>query len=635
MNYDHFYVYQEGSKKMKQNFLKIPINRILALILLDIMSIVVASFAALYIRFDFSFEGIPQEYLIKFENIIVYNIVLTLLFFALWKLYKSVWRYASATELLNIVFATTCASIAQMILCHILNQKMPRSYYVLYWFLLFGMTCTIRFSYRILRLINSKRTELRTKKEGSNVMIIGAGAAANAILKEIETSRYLNLNPKCIIDDNPGCRGKFLRGVPIVGDRNKIIDAVGQYNVDEIIFAIPSANTHVKKEILDICKETGCKMRTLPGMYQLINGDVSVAKLKEVEIEDLLGRDPIEINTEEVLNYVKDKVVLVTGGGGSIGSELCRQIAGHQPKQLIIVDIYENNAYEIQQELTQKYSELNLVVLVASVRNTTRIEKIFETYSPDIVYHAAAHKHVPLMETSPTEAIKNNVFGTYKTAQAAAKYGVKKFVLISTDKAVNPTNIMGASKRICEMIIQMMNHTTNTNFVAVRFGNVLGSNGSVIPLFKKQIAVGGPVTVTDPNIVRYFMTIPEAVSLVLQAGAYAKGGEIFVLNMGEPVKILDLATNLIKLSGYKPGEDIEIKFTGLRPGEKMYEELLMNEEGLRETANKMIFIGKPIEFDEIEFRRQLDLLEQEAVNEDGDIRSEVMKIVPTYHPTEE
>lgn len=635
MNYDHFYVYQEGSKKMKQNFLKIPINRILALILLDIMSIVVASFAALYIRFDFSFEGIPQEYLIKFENIIVYNIVLTLLFFALWKLYKSVWRYASATELLNIVFATTCASIAQMILCHILNQKMPRSYYVLYWFLLFGMTCTIRFSYRILRLINSKRTELRTKKEGSNVMIIGAGAAANAILKEIETSRYLNLNPKCIIDDNPGCRGKFLRGVPIVGDRNKIIDAVGQYNVDEIIFAIPSANTHVKKEILDICKETGCKMRTLPGMYQLINGDVSVAKLKEVEIEDLLGRDPIEINTEEVLNYVKDKVVLVTGGGGSIGSELCRQIAGHQPKQLIIVDIYENNAYEIQQELTQKYSELNLVVLVASVRNTTRIEKIFETYSPDIVYHAAAHKHVPLMETSPTEAIKNNVFGTYKTAQAAAKYGVKKLVLISTDKAVNPTNIMGASKRICEMIIQMMNHTTNTNFVAVRFGNVLGSNGSVIPLFKKQIAVGGPVTVTDPNIVRYFMTIPEAVSLVLQAGAYAKGGEIFVLNMGEPVKILDLATNLIKLSGYKPGEDIEIKFTGLRPGEKMYEELLMNEEGLRETANKMIFIGKPIEFDEIEFRRQLDLLEQEAVNEDGDIRSEVMKIVPTYHPTEE
>ena len=334
---------------MKQNFLKIPINRIIALILLDIMSIVVASFAALYIRFDFSFEGIPQEYLIKFENIIVYNIILTLVFFALWKLYKSVWRYASATELLNIVFATTCASIAQMILCHILNQKMPRSYYVIYWFLLFGLTTVIRFSYRILRLINSKRSELKTKKDGSNVMLIGAGAAANAILKEIETSRYLNLNPKCIIDDNPGCHGKFLRGVPIFGGRDRIADAVGQYSVDEIIFAIPSANTHVKKEILDICKETGCKMRTLPGMYQLINGDVSVAKLKEVEIEDLLGRDPIEINTEEVLNYVRDKVILVTGGGGSIGSELCRQIAGHQPKQLIIVDIYENNAYAIQQ----------------------------------------------------------------------------------------------------------------------------------------------------------------------------------------------------------------------------------------------------------------------------------------------
>lgn len=635
MTYDHYYVCREGSKKMKQNFLKIPINRILALILLDIMSIVVASFAALYIRFDFSFEGIPQEYLIKFENIIVYNIILTLLFFALWKLYKSVWRYASATELLNIVFATTCASIAQMILCHILNQKMPRSYYVLYWFLLFGMTTVIRFSYRILRLINSKRAELRVKKDGSNVMLIGAGAAANAILKEIETSRYLNLNPKCIIDDNPGCHGKFLRGVPIVGGRDKIADAVGQYNVDEIIFAIPSANTHVKKEILDICKETGCKMRTLPGMYQLINGDVSVAKLKEVEIEDLLGRDPIEINTEEVLNYVKDKVILVTGGGGSIGSELCRQIAGHQPKQLIIVDIYENNAYAIQQELIRKYPTLDLVVLIASVRNTERIEDIFRRYRPNIVYHAAAHKHVPLMEVSPNEAIKNNVFGTYRTAQAADKYGVEKFVLISTDKAVNPTNVMGASKRMCEMVIQMMNRKSQTNFVAVRFGNVLGSNGSVIPLFKKQIAEGGPVTVTDPNIIRYFMTIPEAVSLVLQAGAYARGGEIFVLDMGEPVKIVDLATNLIKLSGYKPGEDIEIKFTGLRPGEKMYEELLMNEEGLKKTANKMIYIGKPIEFDDEVFQKQLDKIYKDAYDETDRIREDIKEIVPTYQLKEQ
>lgn len=612
------------------DILKIPANRIIALILLDIMSIVLAAFTALYIRFDFSFNGIPSEYLQKFERIIPYSIIITLVFFAIWKLYKSVWRYASATELLNIVFATTCASVGQIIICHLLNEKMPRSYYVLYWFLLFGMTCIIRFSYRILRLINSKRSEFSGKKERNNVMLIGAGAAANAILKEIETSRYLNLNAKCIIDDNSGCHGKFLRGVPIVGGRNKIIDAVGEYGIDEIIFAIPSASTRVRKEILDICKETGCKMRTLPGMYQLINGDVSIAKLKEVEIEDLLGRDPIKINTEEVLGYVKDKTVLVTGGGGSIGSELCRQIAAHQPQQLIIVDIYENNAYDIQQELIRKYPKLDLVVLIASVRNKERIDSIFEKYRPNIVYHAAAHKHVPLMEVSPNEAIKNNVFGTYRTVQAADKYGTEKFVLISTDKAVNPTNVMGASKRMCEMVIQMMNRQSKTNFVAVRFGNVLGSNGSVIPLFKKQIAEGGPVTVTDPNIIRYFMTIPEAVSLVLQAGAYAHGGEIFVLDMGEPVKIVDLATNLIKLSGYKPGEDIEIKFTGLRPGEKMYEELLMSEEGLKKTANKMIYIGKPIDFDDDVFKKQLDKIYRDAYDESDKIREDIKEMVPTY-----
>lgn len=612
------------------DILKIPANRIIALILLDIMSIVVAAFTALYIRFDFSFNGIPSEYLQKFERIIPYSIIITLVFFAIWKLYKSVWRYASATELLNIVFATTCASVGQIIICHLLNEKMPRSYYVLYWFLLFGMTCIIRFSYRILRLINSKRSEFSGKKERNNVMLVGAGAAANAILKEIETSRYLNLNAKCIIDDNSGCHGKFLRGVPIVGGRNKIIDAVGEYGIDEIIFAIPSASTRVRKEILDICKETGCKMRTLPGMYQLINGDVSIAKLKEVEIEDLLGRDPIKINTEEVLGYVKDKTVLVTGGGGSIGSELCRQIAAHQPQQLIIVDIYENNAYDIQQELIRKYPKLDLVVLIASVRNKERIDSIFEKYRPNIVYHAAAHKHVPLMEVSPNEAIKNNVFGTYRTVQAADKYGTEKFVLISTDKAVNPTNVMGASKRMCEMVIQMMNRQSKTNFVAVRFGNVLGSNGSVIPLFKKQIAEGGPVTVTDPNIIRYFMTIPEAVSLVLQAGAYAHGGEIFVLDMGEPVKIVDLATNLIKLSGYKPGEDIEIKFTGLRPGEKMYEELLMSEEGLKKTANKMIYIGKPIDFDDDVFKKQLDKIYRDAYDESDKIREDIKEMVPTY-----
>ena len=652
--------------KESNNFLKIPINRIIALVLLDIMSIVVASFAAIYIRFDFSFNGIPEEYLIKFEHIIPYNILLTLLFFALWKLYKSVWRYASATELLNIVFATTCASIAQLILCNIIDQKMPRSYYVIYWFLLFGMTCVIRFSYRILRLINSKRSELKTKKDGSNVMLIGAGAAANTILKEIETSRYLNLNPKCIIDDNPGCHGKFLRGVPIVGGRDKIMDAVGQYNVDEIILAIPSANTQVKKELLDICKETGCKMRTLPGMYQLINGDVSVAKLKEVEIEDLLGREPIQINTEEVLNYVKDKVVLVTGGGGSIGSELCRQIASHQPKQLIIVDIYENNAYDIQQELKKKYPNLKLDTIIGSVRDSRKVFDLFERYRPEIVYHAAAHKHVPLMEDSPCEAIKNNAMGTYKTAYAAMSHGCKKFVLISTDKAVNPTNIMGASKRICEMIIQafakkvqegkayeipqLFTHgmdevitkpeivealrQTKTEFVAVRFGNVLGSNGSVIPLFKKQIAAGGPVTVTHPDIIRYFMTIPEAVSLVLLAGTYAKGGEIFVLDMGEPVKIDTLARNLIRLSGFKPDVDIKIAYTGLRPGEKLYEEKLMAEEGLKKTKNELIHIGCPIPFDIEVFLKQLDGLLEAAYKNKEDMRERVEEVVSTYHPAD-
>lgn len=616
--------------KQTRDFLRIPVNRIIALILVDIMSIVIAAFGALYVRFDFSFAGIPPVYIEKFEHVILPNIIITLLFFTLWKLYKSVWRYASANELLNIIFATSCAAVAQTLYCHIFGWNMPRSYYVIYWFILTVLTCGIRFGYRILRLLNSKRDSLFGKEKKVNVMVIGAGAAGNMILKEIESSRYLNLQAKCIIDDQPGCHGKLIRGIPIVGGRDKILDAAQQYGVDEIIFAIPSANVQTRKEILDICKETGCKLRTLPGVYQLINGDVSVSKLKEVEIEDLLGREPIEINTKEVFDYVSGKTVLVTGGGGSIGSELCRQIAFHHPKRLIIVDIYENNAYDIQQELLSKHPTLDLQVLIASVRNTNRINTIFEEFRPDIVYHAAAHKHVPLMEVSPNEAIKNNVMGTYKTALAADHYGTERFVLISTDKAVNPTNVMGASKRICEMIIQMMNQRSTTNFVAVRFGNVLGSNGSVIPLFKKQIAEGGPVTVTDPEITRYFMTIPEAVSLVLQAGAYARGGEIFVLNMGKPVKILDLATNLIKLSGYKVGEDIEIKFTGLRPGEKMYEELLMDEEGLKKTANRMIFIGKPLEYDTEIFSEQLEQLILEAQQESKDIRHSIKNIVDTY-----
>lgn len=614
---------------------KVPLQRIIALVIMDIMSILLVSFAALYIRYDFSFQDIDPLFFKHCENLLIPNIIGTLIFFVIWKLYRSVWRYASANELVNIVGATACASLAQFVYCKFTDNRMPRSYSVLYFFLLTLAICCIRFGYRILRLINNKRMNLLGKEHCVNVMIIGAGAGGDMILKEIENSRYLSMRAKCIIDDQPGCHGKLMRGVPIVGGRESILDAVGRYSIDEIIFAIPSASVQTRKEILDICKESGCKLRTIPGTYQLINGDVSVSSLKEVEIEDLLGREPIRINTEEVLGHVGGKVVLVTGGGGSIGSELCRQLAAHHPKQLIILDIYENNAYDIQQELIRKYPELELVVLIASVRNKERIDSIFETYRPNIVYHAAAHKHVPLMEDSPHEAIKNNVFGTYKVAQAADRYGVDKFVLISTDKAVNPTNIMGASKRLCEMLIQSMNRNSRTNYVAVRFGNVLGSNGSVIPLFKKQIVEGGPVTVTHPDIIRYFMTIPEAVSLVLQAGAYARGGEIFVLDMGEPVKILDLATNLIKLSGYRVGEDIQIVFTGLRPGEKMYEELLMNEEGLKETANKMIFIGKPIEFDEEVFRSQLVELEREAMDETSDIRAAVEKIVTTYHPAEE
>ena len=614
---------------------KVPLQRIIALVIMDIMSILLVSFAALYIRYDFSFQDIDPLFFKHCENLLIPNIIGTLIFFVIWKLYRSVWRYASANELVNIVGATACASLAQFVYCKFTDNRMPRSYSVLYFFLLTLAICCIRFGYRILRLINNKRMNLLGKEHCVNVMIIGAGAGGDMILKEIENSRYLSMRAKCIIDDQPGCHGKLMRGVPIVGGRESILDAVGRYSIDEIIFAIPSASVQTRKEILDICKESGCKLRTIPGTYQLINGDVSVSSLKEVEIEDLLGREPIRINTEEVLGHVGGKVVLVTGGGGSIGSELCRQLAAHHPKQLIILDIYENNAYDIQQELIRKYPELDLVVLIASVRNKERIDSIFETYRPNIVYHAAAHKHVPLMEDSPHEAIKNNVFGTYKVAQAADRYGVDKFVLISTDKAVNPTNIMGASKRLCEMLIQSMNRNSRTNYVAVRFGNVLGSNGSVIPLFKKQIVEGGPVTVTHPDIIRYFMTIPEGVSLVLQAGAYARGGEIFVLDMGEPVKILDLATNLIKLSGYRVGEDIQIVFTGLRPGEKMYEELLMNEEGLKETANKMIFIGKPIEFDEEVFRSQLVELEREAMDETSDIRAAVEKIATTYHPAEE
>lgn len=619
--------------KQQKNALLIPFNRIFALVFMDVLAISVSSFGALFLRYEFSFFAIERRFLQGFEQLLPVNLGMTLLVYILCRLYKSVWRYASATEFVNVVLATLITAVGQVLASLLLNIPMPKSYFVLYWFLLFGMTCGIRFSYRFLRVVNQKRTDYLRKSSMINVMIIGAGAAANSILKEIETNHYLNLKVKCIVDDNPGCHGKLLRGIPIIGGREKISEGVEQYGIDEIIYAIPSASRKTKSEILDICKDTGCILRTLPGMYQMISGEVSVSKLQEVAIEDLLGRDPIEINSEEVLGNMQGKVVMVTGGGGSIGSELCRQLAKHQPKQLIIVDIYENNAYEIQQELVRKHPDLDLKVLIASVRNTNRMDSIFATYRPNVVFHAAAHKHVPLMEESPNEAIKNNVFGTYKTAMAADKYGVEKFVLISTDKAVNPTNIMGASKRICEMIIQMMSKRSKTSFVAVRFGNVLGSNGSVIPLFKKQIAEGGPVTVTHPDIIRYFMTISEAVSLILQASVYAQGGEIFVLDMGEPMKIDDLAKNLIKLSGYRVDEDIKIEYIGLRPGEKMYEELLMNEEGLKETANKMIYIGKPLEYDAELFETQLKELDELTKGEQSDVRKMVQEIVPTYTPT--
>ena len=611
--------------------LQIPVTRIALLVLADMISIMLSSVLSLYVRYEFSFMDVQKEFWEAVLEAYLINVVITLIIFYIFRLYNSVWRYASDTELVNIIIAVVICAAMQPVIFWILNTHVPRSYPFFYAFFMMMFTGGVRFSYRIMRMLQNRRLNRIGGKSRINCMIVGAGAAGNAILKEIETSNYLSMHVVCAIDDHPGCHGKYLRGVPIVGGREKIQESVDKYGVDEIIIAIPSASRATLKPILEICKETGCRMRILPGMYQIINGEVNVSKLREVQIEDLLGRDPIQVNVDEIIGYVSGKTVLVTGGGGSIGSELCRQIAQHNPKCLIIFDIYENGVYEVQQELKQKYPHLNMEVLIGSVRNTARVEEVFKLYRPDIVYHAAAHKHVPLMEVSPHEAIKNNVFGTLKVARAADEYGVRRFVLISTDKAVNPTNIMGASKRICEMIIQDMNRKSKTEYVAVRFGNVLGSNGSVVPLFKKQIEAGGPVTVTHPDIIRYFMTIPEAVSLVLQAGAYAKGGELFVLDMGEPMKIDDLARNLIKLSGYRVDDEIKIEYTGLRPGEKMYEELLMNEEGLTETANKMIYIGKPIEIDDEKFEQQLEQLRAASKAEESDIRAEVAKIVPTYH----
>ncbi len=623
------------SKDKKEPFNFAKLYRRIGLIIYDVISVIVASYVAILIRHDFDVDTIPEHFLVPLNSFLPIGIVATIIIFYIFKMYDSLWAYAGEKELQNLVMSCVISGVISAIGLQFFRmpgeRPVPQSYYFLYTFLLISLIFVSRFSYRFLRSLKHKSAN---KNNSKAVMIIGAGEAANAIIKEIIISNYSTMSIKCLIDDDANKWGKYIQGIRVIGGRDKIVECADLYDIDEIIVAIPSLSRSELKKLLEICKNTNCKLRALPGIYQLVNGEVNVSRLRDVEVEDLLGRDPVAVDIDSIAGYVSSKTVLVTGGGGSIGSELCRQIASHKPRRLIIVDIYENNAYEIQQELIRKYPELDLIVLIASVRNTLRINTIFEEYKPDIVYHAAAHKHVPLMEDSPGEAIKNNVFGTWKTAMAAAMNGTKKFVMISTDKAVNPTNVMGASKRICEMIVQTFNKHYDTEFVAVRFGNVLGSNGSVIPLFKKQIQAGGPVTVTDPNIIRYFMTISEAVSLVLQAGAYAKGGEIFVLDMGEPVRILDLAENLIKLSGYKVGEDIKIEFTGLRPGEKLYEEMLMDEEGLQDTSNKMIHIGKPIELDEMKFFSQLERLKTASREESPMVKSIVQEIVTTYHPAD-
>jgi len=630
----------------------------LYLVIYDIFAVNVSYLAALFFRFDMHISSIPPEYLHAFIKFAPIYTIFSLFVFHILRLYNSLWQFASFDELNRIIISSIFTTLFQAAFMTILMIQMPISYYVFGAFFQFAMIVGIRFSYRYIKLERNRR--YNNQAAVHNVMIIGAGAAGKTILREMRNSQGMSGKACCVIDDNPNKWDRTMEGVPVVGGRDSIMNAVKTYNIDRIMFAIPSASTEDKRDILNICKETKCELKSLPGIYQLANGEVSLSKMKAVNVEDLLGRDPIKVDMAEVFRQLTGKTILVTGGGGSIGSELCRQIAAHNPKQLIIFDIYENNAYAIQQELVRKYGDkLNLVTLIGSVRDSRRLDMIFDKYRPDIVYHAAAHKHVPLMEASPNEAIKNNVIGTYKTAYMALKYGVEKFVLISTDKAVNPTNIMGASKRLCEMVIQSMerisendnfdslpllhNHkkdglkeekpkATKTKFVAVRFGNVLGSNGSVIPLFKKQIAEGGPVTVTHPDIIRYFMTISEAVSLVLQAGTYAKGGEIFVLDMGSPVKIDTLARNLIKLSGHEPDVDIQVVYTGLRSGEKLYEEKLMKEEGLKKTKNELIFIGQPIPFDMDNFFKDLEDLSQASYQNSESIVSMVEKVVSTFHP---
>ena len=597
----------------------------------DMAMVWICACLALGLRFDLSLSSVPIEYAREVWKYGLLQMAVVSLVFYAGHLYAIMWGVSGVREMMQVMLACLVAALAQSVGILLFDARMPRSYYVLWFVLMAGSAMIGWVSFQVLQKITDRINRFLEKSIPPRVMIIGAGKAGTLILKEMKASEKVHGYPVCMIDDDKDKQGRVIDGVSIMGSRKDIARLVREKEIDEIYVAIPTAPPEDIKDILKICQGTGCQVKILPGVYQLMNGEVTISRLRKVEIEDLLGREQVNVNLDEIMGYVKGKVVLVTGGGGSIGSELCRQLAGHKVKQLIIFDIYENNAYEIQQELKRKYPDLDMVVLIGSVRNTNRLDYLFRTYRPDIVYHAAAHKHVPLMEDSPNEAIKNNVLGTYKAARAAIKYKAQRFILISTDKAVNPTNIMGASKRLCEMVVQMSNQKSSTEFVAVRFGNVLGSNGSVIPLFKQQIESGGPVTVTHKDIIRYFMTIPEAVSLVIQAGAYAKGGEIFVLNMGNPVRILDMAENLIRLSGYEPYKDIDICFTGLRPGEKLYEELLMDEEGLQKTVNDRIFIGKPIDMDYDRFERALQRLGEAALSETANMRLLVHELVPEYH----
>ena len=632
------------------------------LVLYDLLAVIFSYFVALWVRFDCHFSKIPEVYFSGYYRSILIYAVICILVFRCFCLYRSIWQFASFVELSRLILANIVTLFIYVVFANIISSRMPVTYFLFGITLQFIATVGVRFSYRFVLLLRANHSSSGAKEQ-EKVLLIGAGQAGQSILRDIRRSREVNEEVACIIDDDRNKWNRYIDGVKIVGGRESIVESCEKYHISKIYYAIPSADIKIEKDILNICNETNCQVKKLPGMYQFMTDEVSLADMKPVQIEDLLGRDPIKVNMEEIYDFIKGKVILVTGGGGSIGSELCRQIAAHEPKKLIIFDIYENNAYDIRLELLDKYPQLDLEAIIGSVRDIDKLLDLVETYHPQVIYHAAAHKHVPLMEDSPCESIKNNAFGTYNTALAALASGCERFVLISTDKAVNPTNIMGASKRLCEMIIQTFDkevkagnaekllqlypghlegkekaelkgklRSGRTEFVAVRFGNVLGSNGSVIPVFKKQIQEGGPVTVTHPDIIRYFMTIPEAVSLVLQAGVYAQGGEIFVFDMGEPIKIDTLARNLIKLFGHEPDGDIKIIYTGLRPGEKLYEEKLMAEEGMKKTENKLIHIGKPIPFDSDQFLEEMKKLREAAYENVGDIRERVKAIVGTYEP---